>query len=429
MINFSLVCCQNIFTFSMKTIICLFEDSGFANLLPLVYTRPVYDLNCGILSIREKIELHYPKAKTILHARNYLNNILDERYPNNRNFESITGVVTYINGRLIVDKNIVNKINILNIGEALVKDDYLVAVKLRYDDAQKYFQNEFNIAEFNISDFSIIELTDVRMIKYPWDLVNLNGNEIRNDFQHLQKKTSINIKLDKNVVVKNKKSVFIDKGTTINPFVIIDATNGPVYIGKSVEIMSHVTIQGPVCIGDNSVIKSHTSIYHDTSIGTVCKVGGEIENSIIHSYSNKQHEGFLGHSYLGSWINIGASTNNSDLKNNYSDVDVYINGRLIRSGSKFVGLIMGDHSKTAINTMFNTGTTVGVSSNIFGAGFPPKYIPSFCWGGSEWLRTYDISKCIEVAKIVMKRRNVELSENEERLLHTVFEMTSIERKD
>lgn len=429
MINFYLVCYQNNFTFTMKSIICLFEDSGFSNLLPLVYLRPVYDLNCGILSIREKVERNFPKAETILHARNYLNKVLDERDPNNRNFESITGIVTYINGRLIADKNIANKITKLNVGEALVKENSVVAVKLNYPDAQKYFDNELNIADFNISDFSIQELADVSLIKYPWDLVNLNGNEIRSDFQLLQRKTNINIKLDKNVVVKNKKLVSIDKGTTVNPFVMIDATNGPVYIGKNVEIMPHVTIKGPAYIGDNSVIKSHTSIYHDTSIGKVCKVGGEIENSIIHSFSNKQHEGFLGHSYLGSWVNIGASTNNSDLKNNYSDVDVYINGKLVHSGSKFVGLIMGDHSKTAINTMFNTGTTVGVSCNIFGGGFPPKYIPSFCWGGSEWLRTYDISKCIEVAKIVMKRRNIELSENEERLLHTVFEMTSIERKD
>lgn len=412
----------------MKTIICLFEDSGFSNLLPLVYTRPVYDLNCGIMSIREKIELHFPKAQILLHARNYLNNVLDERYPDKRNLESITGVVTYINGRLIVDKKIVNKISKLNIGEALVKDDNLVAVKLNYYDAQKYFQNELNIADFNVGDFSINEITDVNLIKYPWDLVNLNGTEIRNDFPLLQKKTKINIKLDKNVVVKNKKLVFIDKGTEINPFVLIDATNGPVYIGKNVEIMSHVTIHGPAYIGDKSVVKSHTSIYHDTSIGKVCKIGGEIENSIIHPFSNKQHEGFLGHSYLGSWINIGASTNNSDLKNNYGDVDVYINGKLTHSGTQFVGLIIGDHSKTAINTMFNTGTVVGVSCNIFGSGFPPKYIPSFSWGGSEWLRTYNISKSIEVAKIVMKRRNVELSENEERLLHTVFEMTSIERK-
>jgi UDP-N-acetylglucosamine diphosphorylase/glucosamine-1-phosphate N-acetyltransferase len=205
----------------------------------------------------------------------------------------------------------------------------------------------------------------------------------------------------------------------------LDASKGPIYIGKNAHIMSHAVVQGPSFIGEGSIIKMHAAIYHNTSIGEVCKVGGEVEESIIHSYSNKQHEGFLGHAYLGSWVNIGASTNNSDLKNNYANVDVYINGKHIDSGSQFVGLIMGDHSKTAINTMFNTGTVVGVSCNIFGAGFPAKYIPSFTWGGSDFLRTYHITKSLEVAKIVMKRRGIELSETEEKLLESVFTFTDM----
>ena len=191
--------------------------------------------------------------------------------------------------------------------------------------------------------------------------------------------------------------------------------------------MSHSFIQGPASIGNDSIIKKGATVYHNTSIGEYCKVGGEVESSVILSFTNKQHEGFLGHSYLGSWINIGAGTNNSDLKNNYENITVLLNGKPVDTGSRFVGLIMGDHSKTAINTMFNTGTIAGVSCNIFGEGFPPRYIPSFSWGGSAFLKQYDIKKSLDVAEIVMKRRNRELTPEEENMLRKVFELTGKER--
>lgn len=413
----------------MKLNICLFEDNGYINLLPLVYLRPVYDLNCGILSLREKVERYFPKANIKLHSRDYLQDVLAERYPDRNYKSSGSDEIIYINGRLVIDSKLSKQIAKLSIGEALTQNNLVIAVRLFYKDAKLFLTAQNYLFDFNPGDFSKKEVSEATIINYPWDLVNINGDEIRNDFELLRKKTNVNIKLNSHVVLMNKKSVFIEKGTVVNPFVVLDASEGPIYIGKNVEIFPHVTIKGPVYIGDNSLVKSNSLIYHNTSIGKVCKVGGEIENSIIHSYSNKQHEGFLGHSYLGSWINIGASTNNSDLKNNYGEVDVYVNGKMVNSGSQFVGLIMGDHSKTAINTMFNTGTNVGVSCNLFGSGFPPKYIPSFSWGGSEWLRTYDISKCIEVAKIVMQRRNIILSESEELLLHKIYELTSTERRN
>ncbi len=413
----------------MKLNICLFEDSGYINLLPLVYLRPVYDLNCGILSLREKVVRYFPKANIKLHSRDYLQDVIAERYPDCNYKFSDSDEIIYINGRLVIDTKLSKLIAKLSIGEALTQNNLVIAVKLFYKDAKRFLTAQNELFDFNSGDFSKKEVVYITIINYPWDLVNINGDEIRNDFELLRKKTNVNIKLNSHVVLMNKKSVFIDKGTVINPFVVLDASEGPIYIGKNVEILPHVTIKGPVYLGDHTLVKSNSLIYHNTSIGKVCKVGGEIENSIIHSYSNKQHEGFLGHSYLGSWINIGASTNNSDLKNNYGEVDVFINGKMVNSGSQFVGLIMADHSKTAINTMFNTGTNVGVSCNLFGSGFPPKYIPSFSWGGSEWLRTYDISKCIEVAKIVMQRRNIILSKSEELLLHKIYELTSPERKN
>jgi UDP-N-acetylglucosamine diphosphorylase/glucosamine-1-phosphate N-acetyltransferase len=413
----------------MKMNICLFEDIGYKNLLPLVYLRPVYDLNCGILSLREKVGKYFHKANINLHSRDYLQDVMVERYPLSNNKFSDSEEIIYINGRLVINRDLCKQISKLNVGEGLTLNNEVVAVKLIKKDAKRFYLTENDLLDFNSGNFHKKEVKDSKIINYPWDLVNINGEEIRNDFELLRNKTNVNVKLTSHIVLINRKSIFIDKRTVINPFVVLDASEGPIYIGKNVEIFPHVTIKGPVYIGDNSLVKSNSYIYHNTSIGKVCKVGGEIENSIIHSYSNKQHEGFLGHSYLGSWINIGASTNNSDLKNNYSEVDVYVNGKMVNSGSKFVGLIMGDHSKTAINTMFNTGTNVGVSCNLFGSGFPPKYIPSFSWGGSEWLRTYDITKCVEVAKIVMQRRNIILTEKEELLLHKIYDLTSTERRN
>jgi UDP-N-acetylglucosamine diphosphorylase/glucosamine-1-phosphate N-acetyltransferase len=194
-----------------------------------------------------------------------------------------------------------------------------------------------------------------------------------------------------------------------------------------VEIFPNAVIEGPAYIGESSKIKSAATIYENVSIGKVCKIGGEVEGSIIMPYSNKQHAGFLGHAYLGSWINLGADTNNSDLKNNYSTVKVFINGEMIDSGSQFMGLIMGDHSKSAINTMFNTGTVVGFSCNIFGAGFPDKFVSSFTWGGTDKSKIYDVDKSIETAKKVMSRRNIIMSKDEEELFHKISELSAHQR--
>lgn len=226
----------------------------------------------------------------------------------------------------------------------------------------------------------------------------------------------------------NQPNIFIGEGSAIKSGVVIDAEDGPVYIGKNVKIMPNSVIVGPCFIGDNSIIKIGAKIYQNTSIGDYCKAGGEIEGSIIHSYANKQHDGFLGHSYISPWCNLGADTNTSDLKNNYSNVKVNLNGNEIDTGLMFVGLIMGDHSKTSINTMLNSGTVCGVSSNIFGSGFPQKNIPSFAWGGSESLVEYNFEKAIEVAKAVTKRRNIEFTSADEKLLKHVFEITSTQRK-
>jgi len=413
----------------MKTVICIFEDEEYRNLLPLTYLRPSYDLRCGILTLREKIITRLPSRKFIYHCRKYLSNVLSERYlkttVNNFDFESIM----FINGRLLIDNYFINRFKKLKDNSALIDSDgVFLAVNLTSSEINKLsnISDEFLMFQ-KLSNLIKIE-TQAKLVNYTWDLIKFNGDEIVKDFEFFAKKIS---KADLNkyhsVEAKNINNIFIDKSAVIDPFVYLDASEGPIFISNDSRIMSHSAIQGPAFIGDNSIIKMHTSIYHNTSIGELCKIGGEIESSIIHSHTNKQHEGFLGHSYISSWVNLGASTNNSDLKNNYSNVSVFLNGKTIDTKSQFVGLIMGDHSKTAINTMFNTGSVVGVSSNVFGPGFPPKYIPSFSWGGSGSLVTYDLNKALEVAKLVINRRKMNLSNAETELLSKVFELTACER--
>ncbi len=412
----------------MNQIICLFEDKEYTGLLPLTYTRPVYDLNCGILSLREKVKMRFPKSKIVLHSRDYLADVLRERNTELKVNDLSGESILFINGRLVINDSVAKIISKLPEDLVLQNENGIIALKLsrKYNSASLLCEE--GLLDLKKLDFLPKENIKATLIKYPWELINLNGSELQNDFNLLTKKSKQQITLNKFSVVKNRRHIFTHKDSAIDPFVVLDASDGPIYIGKNVHIMPHVYIQGPAYIGDYSIIKSNATLYHNTSIGKVCKVGGEVENSIIHSFSNKQHDGFLGHSYLGSWINLGAGTNNSDLKNNYGIIDLHVNGKSVSSGLQFVGLIMGDHSKTAINTMFNTGTIVGVSCNIFGAGFPPRYIPSFTWGGSEWLRTYNLSKSKEVAAIVMGRRNINLTGSESALLDRIFELTSSERK-
>ena len=213
--------------------------------------------------------------------------------------------------------------------------------------------------------------------------------------------------LIKYVHIIKKENVFVGKNVTIKPGVVLDATGGPIIIADNAFIYPNAVIEGPVYIGESSKIKSGATIYENVTIGNVCKVGGEVEESIFMDYSNKQHAGFIGHAYVGSWVNLGADTNNSDLKNNYSKIRIKLSNKEIDSGSQFLGLMIGDHSKSSINTMFNTGTVVGFSSNIFGIGFPEKYVPSFTWGGDKSSTVYDLNKAMETAKIVMNRRKID----------------------
>ncbi len=260
------------------------------------------------------------------------------------------------------------------------------------------------------------------------DIFSLNGEEIQNDFDRMitNKSNQFSKKQIEETNIKiGNKPIFIEKGAKVNHS-ILNATDGPIYIGKDAEIMEGSMVRGPFAMCNNSVLKMGSKIYGPTTLGPFCKVGGEVNNSIFFGYSSKAHDGFLGNSVIGEWCNLGADTNNSNLKNNYEEVKVwnYKTEKFKNTGLQFCGLIMADHSKCGINTMFNTGTVVGVSSNIFGSGFPRNFIPSFSWGGNSGFTTYKINKVFEVAEIVMKRRNIEFTDDDKSILENVFELTS-----
>ncbi len=411
----------------MKSI-CIFEDQEYQNLQPLTYFRPSYHLKCGILSLHRKIRRNYPDVRIELNTRSYLRNLIKQNRPDEIMDHVLSEQMLFLNGRILVDDDFHKIIPIEGKDELFICGDTFVGARLSGKNLKQVSDSLKDV--LSIADFPELEKKEitVRIIKYPWDLIRYNPEELISDYKKLTAQNENKIKEYPGVFFLNKENIFLGKNVLIQPGVVFNAEEGPIYIGDNVKIMSNASIQGPAFIGQNSIVKMNANIYHNTSVGKVSKIGGEVENTIIHSYSNKQHNGFLGNSYLGSWVNLGAGTTNSDLKNNYGNIKVFINNKIINSGQQFVGLTMGDHSKAAINTSFNTGTVVGVNCNVFGGTFPPKYIPSFSWGGSEALTTFDIDRSIEVAERVMERRNVVLTDIDKELFRTVFNLTVPERR-
>ena len=419
----------------MPNTICIFEDDQYQQLFPLAYIRPVYNLKTGIASLKDKILHAYPGAKVVLHCRSYLSDYMRLRNPNTLVNEIPGEDCLFINGRALADQNFAKRIPLTSKNEVVYVNDgrvvaaYLKGVSLRR--VRRELHHPLSVEVFA----KIPQAGSVaRLISYPWELVHLNGKELVHDVDLLtasarkKGKRKQDFKKFSGSYFLNPRSIVIREGTSIKPGVVLDAEKGPIWIGKNVQILAHAVITGPAYIGDGTIIKAGASICENTTIGPVCKIGGEVEGSIIHGFSNKQHAGFLGHAYIGAWCNLGAGTNNSDLKNNYSHVRVQMDREQIDTGLQFVGLMMGDHSKSAINSMFNTGTIVGMGCNIFGFGFPPKYVPPFSWGAAgETFTTFAVDKFIEVAKRVMARRGVELSTFEERLFKRIFDSTKDER--
>jgi UDP-N-acetylglucosamine diphosphorylase/glucosamine-1-phosphate N-acetyltransferase len=328
----------------------------------------------------------------------------------------------FINGGLLPNDQLLKEILQLRLNEKLVQGEVLLAARTSVIEADQFFS--YCNSEARALQFK----GDFRKINYPWDIFALNGEEIKNDFDWIVK-GRVSAPVSKTVGLLGGGKVFVEEGARME-FVTLNAGNGPIYIGKDVEIMEGAHIRGPFAILDGSQVKMGTKIYGPTTIGPYCKAGGELNNVVILGFTNKSHDGFLGNSVIGEWCNIGADTNSSNLKNNYADVKVwnYPAEKFIGTGLQFCGLIMGDHSKCGINTMFNTGTVVGVNCNIFGDGFPRTFIPDFSWGGPQGFTVFEPEKAFVVAQKVMERRNIDLSETEKSILQEIFDRTARYRK-
>ena len=391
----------------------LFDDSCRENLLPLTFTRPVSEIRVGILTISEKWKM-YLNADISYSTQEYLS----QKFPSR-----VLGDNIFINGSLLPDSEIVKEINRLNFSECLCRNGVILAFRVSKDDA-----GLFNGAVESINLNKREYVGDVIKIEYPWDIFSQNEHEIIADLT-LVTKGKESLPLGSSNKLIGNGIVFIEEGAKVE-CATLNTTYGPIYIGKDAEVMEGALIRGPFALCEHSAIKMGAKIYGATTIGPHSKVGGEVSNSVIFGYSNKAHDGFLGNSVLGEWCNLGADTNNSNLKNNYALVKVwnYPKEKFINTGLQFCGLIMGDHSKTGINTMFNTGTVVGVSANIFGDGFPRNFIPSFSWGGAQGFSVYAINKAYEVAEQVMARRHLVLTEADKKILQTVFDSTEKYRR-
>ena len=382
--------------------VILFDDDR-ENLYPLSLTRPISDFRIGISTIKEKWEFYYNDVSV------KTDDYLSGKFPIKTKKDNL-----WINASVLPNKDLVTEINSLRKGELLKKGKMVIAIH----------NHIFSTSKLDdIKSHSIFnKITDL------CDIFSLNGEEIQNDFDRMitNKSNQFSKKQIEETNIKiGNNPIFIEKGAKVNHS-ILNATDGPIYIGKDAEIMEGSMVRGPFAMCNNSVLKMGSKIYGPTTLGPFCKVGGEVNNSIFFGYSSKAHDGFLGNSVIGEWCNLGADTNNSNLKNNYEEVKVwnYKTEKFKNTGLQFCGLIMADHSKCGINTMFNTGTVVGVSSNIFGSGFPRNFIPSFSWGGNSGFTTYKINKVFEVAEIVMKRRNIEFTDTDKSILEKVFELTS-----
>ena len=382
----------------------LFDGAVRDALLPFTYTRPVADIRIGILTIREKWEKHLGLTTTTI-TEEYL----EEKYPMVEMEKNIM-----INASFCPTNSLVEKVKNLAENEAIFKGEDVIA-----------FYTTDSQEEVNFDSYKQIEFEEtVIQVKNTWDIFSLNEKAIQQDFDLITEgRTSEPIPEGTRYI--NKENIFIEEGAEVT-FAILNASKGPIYIGKDAVILENSAIKGPFAMCENAVLKMGAKIYGGTTLGPYCKVGGEVNNAVLFGYTSKGHDGYLGNSVLGEWCNLGADTNNSNLKNNYAEVKLwnYETGRFAKTGLQFCGLMMGDHSKCGINTMFNTGTVVGVSANIFGSGFPRNFIPSFSWGGAAGFTEYKTNKVFEVAEVVMKRKDLVFEEKDKKILEHVFEDSS-----
>lgn len=378
----------------------LFEteiDRG--NLLPFTFTRPVSEIRCGILTITEKW-IHYLGGPISYKTKDYLQT----------KFKQVTADINvFVNGAVLPNAALVAEIRTLQPSQALYWKDVLVASCITGADEQS--------ATTRIES----TVTDVVKLNFTYDIFSLNGQAIEDDFELVTKGRMSQTISSTNSVVKAER-IFIEEGAKVE-FSILNASGGSIYIGRDSEIMEGCKVRGPFALCEHGGLKMDAKIYGATTVGPHCKVGGEVNNVVFFAYSNKGHDGFLGNAVIGEWCNLGADTNNSNLKNTYEEVKLwnYRTEKFEKTGLTFCGLMMGDHSKCGINTMFNTGTVVGVAANIFGAGFPRNFIPSFAWGGAQGFETFILKKAFVTAEAMCARRGIDFDDIEKDIIKAVYD--------
>ena len=368
------------------------DDNGLhLRFAPLTLTRPIGNLRMGILTNDERWKMFLPDAKIGFTTEKYLS----------KKFSSIE--------------------NGIRVNAAVIPNEEIVAAVMHLEDNTALYLNEMFIAENGVSTSKIQFRGEIPVIlENRWDLFQKNDLVLKSDFELITAGRKSQKLSKSNTVIGSSELIFLEEGAKVEAS-ILNTSSGPIYIGRNAEIMEGSIVRGPLAMCEHSALKLGTKIYGATTLGPHCKVGGEVNNSVFQAYSNKGHEGFVGNSLIGEWCNLGADTNTSNLKNNYGNVSTYSyeTDKEEKTNVQFMGLTMGDHSKCGINTMFNTATVIGVSCNIYGADFPPKFIPSFSWGGSAGFVPFKFEKAVEYANNMMERRGLELSEEEVEILKGV----------
>ena len=390
--------------------IIFFEDTISRRFKPLTLTRPLWDLRIGILTILEKWEYSLEPEFIGWKTQRNLEQLFSSPSPDEEK------ECLYINSRFLPSEDLLNLIGNAKTNDAFYyKDEPVCFFSAKPLDELSYAKlDSANKIELNFKPV---------FVEYLWGLLELNGPQIKEDIDLLKIKSVTESNNIKDTILEKPDNIFIDESATIEPGVILMANKGPIYIGPNSVIEAGAIIKGPVAICNNATVKMTARVYDSSTIGPFCKVGGEVSSTIFHSYSNKAHDGFVGNSIFGQWCNLGADSNTSNLKNNYDFVRIqdWETKEFYKVGFQFFGTVMGDHSKTSINSMLSTGTTCGVSSNIFTSAFPPKYIPSFTWLDGEKNPEFRFDKALEVMKAMMARRKIELSEEYEHMMRYIFE--------
>lgn len=423
-----------------KKLLYIFEDDDYENFYPLTINRPVFGLLLGCTPIFEKWTSYFGSTETRFLVRGHLAGVLAQKsgFRCNALPEQSDASVVFVNGRYLPDDSLIRLIESTDESRLFLCNGNLVAAVVSAD--SKTMSNLLKMKFWGYGHFKAIikdiPKADVQVpeVKHIWDFIRLNPEIIGRDFSKITSNSkgrmvSKSAEIDDACIIHDFENVFIGDDCRIDGQVVIDAQGGPVFISSGVEIQPHTRIEGPCFIGEKSMLVGG-KIREGCSIGPVCKVGGEVEESIILGYSNKFHDGFLGHAYLGEWVNLGAMTTNSDLKNNYGTIRVDLGDGQVDTGMTKIGSFIGDHVKTGIGTLLNTGISLGFATNVFGGGLTSdKFVPPFCWGNTGKYSEYKLDKAVSTARAVTARRNVEFTELDERLFRSVFDESSSLRKE